>query len=491
MVDTALWLCRSAWGRYIALFLSPTGDLVGVYRDASGALECVVRSLADGRAICSDLPLALERRLGGTSVRWRAVAELLVDPSLLSTSDLVDGVRTVAPGEFFRFDAQGRQIWSPAKRIEGEPVDATGLRSRLDDVVAHFAQGRRGLLVEVSGGLDSAIIASSLRAGGYDGALELVNVFGPYDEADERPYARALAETLHHELREEARSEPRTGEGLVLDHPRTLRPSLNRMDGVYDTLQDRLCRELGLDAILTGKGGDVAFVQTASTAQLGDLIRSIGPRALFDPLATVLARRLRRSVWRITRAGLAAAARPWRAVSAENRLLSAEVRDLHPDPHPWLRDLDAVPPAKRQQILGFTLNLGLWAPSRRSQRAALLHPLLSQPMMEACLATPVQVLTGGGHDRRLARTSFADRLPEEILNRRSKGELSVYYGRVIAANRVALRDHLLGGLLARERLIDTDQIEAALQIEHLIWQGGYIELMSLALVESWARSWAS
>lgn len=482
-------LAQFTWGRYVALFLSPAGELVGVYRDASGALECAVRTWAGGLAVSSDLPAELEDRLPAPTIRWPALAEVLIDPSLLSTADLLDGVRTVAPGVFFRTGDGPVQIWSPRGALARDPVDAPGLRSVLDGVVAEMARGRRRVLAEVSGGLDSAIVAASARAAGCVDVLDLVNVFGPYPEADERPYARAVAKVLGCDLREIARPEPQAGSALVLDHPRTLRPSLNRMDRVYDQLQDELARDLGMDAILTGKGGDVAFVQTASTAQLGDLILAKGYGALFDPLGMTLARRLRRSVWRIARAGVASAHRPWRPHPADNLLLSGDVRGLRPDPHPWLRDLDTVSPAKRQQIVGFTLNLGLWAASRRSSRATLLHPLLTQPMMEACLATPVQVLTGGGHDRRLARQAFADRLPGAVLDRRSKGELSVYYGRAIGVGRQGLRDHLLGGLLAREGLIDPVQVEAALQIEHLIWQGGYIELMTLGLMESWARAW--
>lgn len=109
--------------------------------------------------------------------------------------------------------------------------------------------------------------------------------------------------------------------------------------------------------------------------------------------------------------------------------------------------------------------------------------------MEAVLATPSYELTRGGHDRLLAREAFADRLPDAVVHRRSKAELGGYYGRVVAANIEMLRPHLLEGRLARQGLIDRDQVEAALQLDHLIWQGGYLELMMLALWESWMEAW--
>ena len=76
------------------------------------------------------------------------------------------------------------------------------------------------------------------------------------------------------------------------------------------------------------------------------------------------------------------------------------------------------------------------------------------------------------------------------MRRRSKAELGGYYGRVVAANIDRLRPHLLEGRLARQGLIDRGQVEAALSVDHLIWQGGYIELMMLALMESWVAAWS-
>ena len=75
--------------------------------------------------------------------------------------------------------------------------------------------------------------------------------------------------------------------------------------------------------------------------------------------------------------------------------------------------------------------------------------------VELALGLSVPLLTDDGRaDRRLARAAFADRLPPEILHRRSKGEMTAYFGRQAAASIPFLRDHLLGGRLAARGLID-------------------------------------
>ncbi|MGX1693462.1 asparagine synthase-related protein [Brevundimonas naejangsanensis] len=488
--DACVDLTRKVWGRYVAVFLTPHGRLSGVFRDPSGAIDCVVSRRRSAWLIASDTPDWLVDGHEHSGLSWGAVANVLRDSITLSTADLLQGWKTVYPGALHLPDGRKRTVWSPlqaARRSTSMTTD--DLRETVDAAVAGLTRQRSSLLVEVSGGLDSAIMAASLRASAFDGNVLWLNTHGPFPESDERAYATAVAEALGVPLTILSRSARDLAKGLALEHPRSFRPSLNRLDAAYDALQADLCEAHGVEGVLTGKGGDVAFLQTATSDILADELRDRGWAALFGRTAPVLARRMRRSAWRNMRAALASARRPREYSPSANALLHPDIRGAEMPPHPWLVDMDGVGPGKRQQIVGFASNLGLHSPSRRSERAELLHPALSQPVMEAVLATPSYALTKGGHDRLLAREAFADRLPQALVHRRSKAELGGYYGRVVAANIDRLRPHLLEGHLACQGLIDRDQVEAALQVEHLIWQGGYLELMMLALVESWTKAW--
>ncbi len=484
-------LTRKLWGRYVALLLTPDQRLAGVFRDPSGAIDCAVSRSGSAWLIASDTPGWMVNATNDHLVlSWQAVAEVLRDPITLSSADLLGGWKTVLPGALHLPDGRNRMIWSPAWAVgRSSPAKAEQLRTTIDGTVAGLVRDRRSLLVEVSGGLDSAIMATSLRAGGFGGQVLWLNTHGPYPESDERAYAEAVAKVLGVQLTIISRSVQALVKGLALEHPQSFRPSLNRLDAAYDALQAELCEAHGVEGVLTGKGGDVAFLQTASSSILADQVHDQGLAALRGRTAPVIARRMSRSAWRTMRAAIASARRPRAYSPAVNALLHSDIRNDESPSHPWLRDLGGIGPGKRQQIIGFASNLGLHSVSRRSERADLLHPALSQPVMEAVLATPSYALTKGGHDRLLAREAFADRLPQALVQRRAKAELGGYYGRVIAANIDRLRPHLLEGNLARQGLIDRDQVEAALQVEHLIWQGGYLELMMLALVESWTKAW--
>lgn len=489
--SVCLDMTRRLWGRYAALILTPDHRLIGVFRDPSGAIDCAVSRSGSTWLIASDTPnWMVDATNDHPALSWQTVGDVLRDPITLSSADLLGGWKTVPPGALHLPDGRNRTIWSPAQAVsQSSPVKAEQLRATVDSAVAGLVGDRRSLLVEVSGGLDSAIMATSLQAGGFDGQVLWLNTHGPFPESDERTYAAAVADALGVQLTIISRSVGDLAKGLTLEHPRSFRPSLNRLDAAYDALQAELCEAHGVEGVLTGKGGDVAFLQTATSSILADQLHDQGMAALFDRTAPVLARRMRRSAWRNMRAAIASARRPREFSPAVNALLHSDIRNAESPSHPWLRDLAGIGPGKRQQIVGFASNLGLHGVSRRSERADLLHPALSQPVMEAVLATPSYALTKGGHDRLLARDAFADRLPQALIQRRSKAELGGYYGRVIAANIDRLRPHLLEGNLARQGLIDRDQVEAALQVEHLIWQGGYLELMMLALVESWTKAW--
>ncbi|UQV17596.1 asparagine synthase-related protein [Brevundimonas albigilva] len=201
------------------------------------------------------------------------------------------------------------------------------MRAVVDATVRDMTRARTSILTEVSGGLDSAIMATALKASGFGGEVIWLNTSGPFAESDERRYARAVVEAMDESLTEVLRTSEDMAAGLAFDHPRTLRPSLNRMDATYDALQAELCDRHDVDAVLTGKGGDVAFFQTATSAILSDQIRDQGPGALFSRTAPVLARRLRRSAWRVLKAGWAGSTSAERPAPPSNLLLSGEVEN--------------------------------------------------------------------------------------------------------------------------------------------------------------------
>jgi asparagine synthase (glutamine-hydrolysing) len=388
--------------------------------------------------------------------------------------------------------AERTMIWTPAmfvsQRRAPRPVLHEQLRARVDQVVGAHARRSGAIVAEVSGGLDSAIVAGALQAASAGKVAQWVNFHTPDPEGDERRFARAVAARLAIPLVEAAKTELELTEAHLAVVGAGLRPGVAAIDYQYDEDNVARCAAVGADTLITGQGGDAVFLQTQTALMGADALRAgLGGRALFRVFRDVAAHR-RASVWSVARRGFAASfsrATPWRAPA----YLAKPLRALASPAHPWLADLAAVAPAKRLQIHALTAAQLFHGHSRRGEAADLIHPLLSQPLVEFVLSVPSFDLALGANDRALAREAFADRLPGEVVRRRSKAELGAYYGRMLSRSLWLVRPYLLDGLLAGAGLVDRPFLEQALTAESLLWRELTPSLFELLAVEAWARNW--
>ena len=224
------------------------------------------------------------------------------------------------------------------------------------------------------------------------------------------------------------------------------------------------------------------LIQGATGEVFADLWRTHGWRAMLSPDLVGLARLNERSVWTL----IAEARRrtPGRSPRQSALFRRADI----PTPF-WLQDCDDLGPAKTQQIAGLIDGIGRQSPSLQTRSVVVMTPLLSLPVVETCLALPAVQLVTGARERGLARRAFRDRLPAQIVGRRTKGEMSAIYGQMIARNLDRLRPFLLEGRLAAAGLIEREAMDAALTHDSLIWQGTYGTIMSAAAIEGWVRCW--
>src|SRR3546814_17490651 len=93
----------------------------------------------------------------------------------------------------------------------------------------------------------------------------------------------------------------------------------------------------------------------------------------------------------------------------------------------------------------------------------MISPLLSQPVIEACLGIPSWEACEGGVDRSAARRAFSGALPPRVVGRHGKGSPDVFVGDFIHRHRAGIAARLLNGQLAANRIIDPKLLEAALR----------------------------
>jgi asparagine synthase (glutamine-hydrolysing) len=314
-----------------------------------------------------------------------------------------------------------------------------------------------------------------------------VNQYAPQAEADERTWARAACGHAGLPLLEVEKPEARIAVEDFTGLATGVRPAVAGLDVVRDRMLVATAGELGVDAIMTGQGGDGVLFQMPSALVAADLLAEEGLKAFADPRVAELCRWLRRSAWSVWREAL----RPSRGPASDaTHLWGPRARVAAAGPaHPWLDGIADLPPGKQVQLEYLTFCQAKYGRSLRSRALTLLHPLLSQPVMELCLSIPSWELVRGGRDRGLARDAFASLIPAVVAERRSKGELSTLYTRRVAASLDVLRPLLLDGVLAEAEILDRAAVDAALTPEGLIWRGDGLRLLHAAAVEAWVRHW--
>ncbi len=488
-------LLARVWGRYVGLRFAPGGTLSSLLRDPSGAMDCLVWEQSGVTVVASFIPDWLLRGLRPDwSINFKRLGQFIRRPLLTTGELMLDGPVAVLPGsvQSLPLGSAPRMIWQPcnfARRSLGPWPSADQAADILVKAVDEAVEGLAGLggpvAAEVSGGLDSSLIAASLLKSERPVAAWL-NAYGPNPESDERSYVAALGEALKISPRSVPHAiGPITAETLER-LSLSIRPPLNAMDIHHDLAWCAELEKAGACALMTGKGGDSILVQAITAEVFADLWKARGPATLFSSEAFQLSTVNEASLW-----SLVQASRPPAMIEAPPTLFESllcpldEARRVHP----WLTDLDAFGPAKARQIAGVADSVSRHGPSLLTDRFDVRHPLCAQPVIEACLSLPISVLTKGTRDRGLARWAFRDRLPRRILERRSKGDMSRIYGQMILNSLPFLRPYLLEGRLVETGILDWRATEAALTREQLTWQGRYAAIMMAVAFEAWVRGW--
>ncbi len=133
--------------------------------------------------------------------------------------------------------------------------------------------------------------------------------------------------------------------------------------------------------------------------------------------------------------------------------------------------------------------IGYYDPFEQAAAPEIVNPLLSQPLMEYCLQLPTYLLIQGGRGRALARRAFADDLPAQVINRRSKGDMEEHVKAVLQSNLAFVRELLLDGQLAARGLIDRPKVEELLSGRPTTLSSAAGQIHSLVAIEAWLARW--
>jgi asparagine synthase (glutamine-hydrolysing) len=492
-VDLLLQRC---WGGYVAV--RELEDGVEVLRDPSGTVACYHLEHDNVHIVTSRPDLLFDHLPIVPTIDWTVIAQSLAYRDMRSARTALRGISEILPGVTLTIQTGRthiRCVWSPwtfadpAMQFADSNVATGELRETASRVLRAWGDCFEHPLVEISGGLDSAIVAAGLSRAAGAHCL----TFGPAPgDANELPWARAVASHLGLSLTEMVADFTTVDIGQS-DAWRQPRPCARTLSKAFDRPIQALARERDSDAFFGGAGGDSVFCLLNSALPVLDRLRAEGFGKGVLETAADIARLSRTNVWGVLLTALRRSVRRAGSMPSPmtNPFLATTARETLPWPadNPWLEAPEGVAPGKRRHVWSITAIQNHLEGYGREGLAPYLAPLMAQPILETCVRIPSWYWCLGGDNRAIAREAFRGILPDSVIDRRTKVSFNALVHRVIRANLPALREMLLDGALARHHLIDRDLVE--------LYLGGRAkvdllpELMALVDVEAWVSHWQS
>lgn len=445
----------------------------------------------------------------------RAVTQWIDGGGLPGRRTFYAGVERVPPGHRLALSGAGavlERYWAP--RYQGTASGtreelAERLRSETFAAIDRAGAGARRPAVRLSGGLDSACVAAGLaaREPAGDGALALSAVFPNSPETDERDLIEATARQAGLACELVSFAEPGSILAPALSYVERWRvPSVTPNLFVWEPTMAR-ARELGVDVMLDGEGGDELFglapYLIADALRAGRLrgawklsagIPGIGddpdPRTRLRALRVFGTSALTPRWARRRRRRRAAAGSEGSLLGREDRLAVADEDERSAwralDGPLWWRGLAA-------DLTGGGDGLDVAGQLRRESIDAGIerrHPLLFDlDLVSSVLTIPPRLQFDPIRDRSLLRDGLAGYIPEQVRCRYAKS----YFTPLLATALSGSDRAALSGSLSQS----TAPVRAFMRAEPLdrmLAQGGPIpparamSLWRIAMVDAWLRS---
>lgn len=488
--DLSLYMSDQFWGDYV-LFEFPSAGSFDVTRDPSGGVACVF-STASG-FVTSDITTMVDTGLYRRAIDWGFIRENLIYPHIKTGSTGLAEVSELLPGHRLRVSENGantKEVWSPwtfvssGRRYRSASEAAAAVRSAVIKAVEAWADTDRDVLLELSGGLDSSIVAACLR--NSKARVTCCNLVTAVPGADERDYAAAVSDMLGKELHVRTlRVEDATFD--FSPPPNAVAPSTWFLQNAANRLKEEIGQEHGARSFFSGGGGDTAFGYIKTAAPAADAYRERGLVAGVHAIRD-LAELHQCTFWKastLTARKLLAPPKPPR-IPALSFVCDAAHRSAT-SLHPWFVAPPDSLPGDRERVFDLAGAQIFRDGVARAATSHLRMPLLSQPVVEACLRTPSWMWIEGGRNRSIARAAFVRDLPEKVLHRRSKGTFMNYSGAVYRRNKPFLRDYLLQGVLEGHGLLDASALQRFFDRQHDDLDDGFMRIFDLCSIENWVR----
>ncbi|NYE30385.1 asparagine synthase (glutamine-hydrolyzing) [Rhodanobacter sp. K2T2] len=494
--QTRKHILETCWGSYLIIqpdAHAPEAFTITRAPSAAGNLPCIYSIQAGSGFLTSDISLAIRAGLYRKQIDWDFIAHRLTYPGIktqrcgfVDLVELLPGCSLSVSGS----EIAARQAWTPwdfvrpDQRYRHRREAADHIRHAVSIAVRAWTHADRSILLELSGGLDSSIVAACLR----DSHARVIccNLTTSVPGVDERHYAHLMARQLDVELHTE-RLEIDRARFDFTPSPDSIAPGMGALQHAIDEIMESAAERHGADAYHSGGGGDSVFCYLRTAAPAADALRASGFRAAWAA-SRDLSKLHQCTLWKAGRLTIAKLRRPPTSPYHDDAtFLAPSTANVSPEAHPWFTAPKHALPGDRERLFDLAGNQLFQGQASRGARRPLRFPLLSQPVMEACLRAPSWMWIADGKNRALARAAFSDVLPPDVMNRQSKATYMSYLGAVYEKNKHHIADFLLSGRLQSQRLLDARAIHDFVARPLPPRDQTFLRMFDLCMVENWVR----
>jgi asparagine synthase (glutamine-hydrolysing) len=474
------------WGEYILIHFSGEQGLM-ILRDPSGGVPCFYSYQAGVGFITSNISIAIDLNFYRKRIDWDYIAQALTCPHRPTARTGLSDISQLLPSCALKLGGTCLAIqtsWSPwsfitvGNRHSDFDEAAAEIRRSVSTAVKSLAETDQGeILLYLSGGLDSSIVAACLR--GVKARVTCITDVAAEFGADERQYARQMTDYLGVEFQ----AKNFTLEHRCFDFP----VSPDAVFPIKATKEDEDCD--GVTSFFSGNGGDAIFCYMPNAAPAADAFKERGLRAGLAAIKN-LSILHRCTVWkagRVTLRKLRHGARTsW--TTDWSFLNPAKASRALPH-HPWFVGPRDALPGDYEKIKMLVSTQSYKACPFRGENRLDRMPLLSQPVVEACLKVPTWMWISGGQNRAVARAAFADLLPKGILNRQDKCSYRHHTTAVYWKHKIQMQNVLLTGHLQAQKFLDIEALTQFFEKEdsHSSDPKAQDRIFDLCMFENWLR----
>jgi len=517
------------WGAYVAIIYDEKHQRHFVVRDPSANLGCYQAKHEGADIVFSHLEECIRFLPLSCAINRDYLRRWLVFSGLQCRDSGLDNVVNVIGGERLTLSGGATErthLWNPVdiakkSRFEDPNKAAEELRTVVQTTIDAWASCYEDITHQLSGGLDSSIVAGCLAQSPSRPRVRYLNISADvgFDEeplhisgvdkklsaklkaiagtGDERYFARLVADRWKVPLLEKERYRSmdlaRLWQAPLMPTPPMLYTVMELEDNKIE-----LASKFGTQAFFSGLAGDSVFLATIQPLPAMDYAYVHGLNSHLWQHVMATATLSKDSVWtvlqKVLRHGILR--RPYRSpvnVLTKGTMLREEViQDLceHDFGGYWEKMAYKLPPGKQLHLAGITGHVYddyIFASGRHVEH---VEPLHSQPISELALQIPTYTVLTGGISRGLARRAFGDLLPAEIRKRQVKGTGNPFYQHIVRQNMGLLRDHLLDGRLVNDGYLDRRELMAFLCADEPVFetvQAG--RLLRYLSAEIWLQQW--